>query len=104
MSTRTEKIREILREVAAEYILREASPQSLITVTRTSVTEDGKRGTIFISVLPDSAETAALDFTNRHRRDLAHFFKTRVKGVYPPHMEFVIDKGEKMRQRLDELS
>lgn len=92
-----------MRETAAEFLAREANRQSLITVTDAMLSEDGKRGRIFLTVLPDSAETAALDFANRHRGEFADFFKTRVKAALP-HIEFVIDKGEKMRQRLDEIS
>jgi ribosome-binding factor A len=104
MSLRSEKIQEALREAAAEFLSREANRQSLITVTGAHVAEDGKHGTIFITVFPDTAETAAVDFANRNRGEFAQFFRTRVRGVFPPRIEFVIDRGEKNRQRLDELS
>ena len=97
-------MREALREVAAEFLVREAGPQSLITVTRAEFSDDGKRGTIFITALPESAEQSAVDFANRNRSEFSIFFKMRVKGALPPHVEFVIDKGEKNRQRLDQLS
>ena len=104
MNNRTEKIREALHKVAAEFLSREAGRQSLITVTNTLVSDDGKRGTIYITVLPESAENAALSFANRNRRELADFFKKRIRGAFPPRIEFVVDRGEKNRQRLDELS
>ncbi len=90
--------------MAAEFLSREAGRQSLITVTRTELSDDGKRAVIFITVLPEDAEESALDFCLRNRTELSSFFKTRVKGALPPYFEFVIDKGEKNRQRLDELS
>jgi ribosome-binding factor A len=83
-----------VREVAAEFLAREANRNSLITVTRAELSENGRRCNIFIT---------ALKFANRNRRELSEFFKKRVKGV-PPRIEFVIDRGEKNRQRLDELS
>jgi ribosome-binding factor A len=73
-------------------------------VTRAELSEDSKRGIIYITVFPDSAEENALSFANRNRRELSDFFKKRIKGTLPPRVEFVIDKGEKNRQRLDELS
>ena len=97
-------MREALREVAAQFLAREAGRQSLITVIRAELSDDGKRGTIFITVLPETAEEGALDFCLRNRTEFSNFFKTRVKGAFPPRVEFVIDKGEKNRQRLDELS
>ena len=99
-----ERLKEALREIAAEFLAREANRQSLITVTNSYLSDDGKRGKIFITVFPDSAEQAALDFANRNRHEFAEFFKKRIKGAALPHVEFVIDKGEKMRQRLDEIS
>ncbi|MDE1925292.1 MAG: ribosome-binding factor A [Patescibacteria group bacterium] len=104
MTLRREKLQEALREAAAEFLAREANRQSLITVTGAVVSEDGKRGNILITVCPDSQEKAAADFANRNRRAFTEFFKTRVRGASPPRVEFVIDRGEKNRQRLDELS
>jgi ribosome-binding factor A len=104
MENRTEKIKEALRSTAAEFLAREAGRQSLITVTNTIVSSDGRRGMIYITVLPTKDEESALKFANRNRTELAIFFKKRVKGVQFPHVEFAIDMGEKNRQRLDELS
>ena len=104
MSKRNEKLQEALRIAAAEFIVREAGPQSLITVTATSLSDDMKRARIYITVLPESQENIAVQFANRNRKEFSDFFTTRVRGVGVPHVEFVIDKGEKMRQRLDELS
>ena len=103
-TNRNERVREALREVAAEFLVREAGPQSLVTVTRAELSEDGKRGTIYLSVLPETAEQAAVDFANRNRSEFSSFFKTRITGALPPHVEFAVDRGEKNRQRLDELS
>ena len=104
MNNRQEKIQEALREAAAEFLSREANRQSLVTVTRAVVDDGAKRGTIYLTVFPDTAEAAALAFANRHRTEFAEFFKKKVRGAFPPHVEFVIDLGEKNRQRLDELS
>ncbi|HEV8677610.1 MAG TPA: ribosome-binding factor A [Candidatus Paceibacterota bacterium] len=100
---RNDRLQEAVREVAAEFLAREANRNSLITVTRADLSEDGKRCNIFLSVFPDSAEEAALAFAQRNRSELSDFFKKRVKAL-PPHVEFLIDRGEKNRRRLDELS
>jgi len=93
-----------LRDVAAQFLAREAGPQSLITVTGVRMHEDGSQGTILITVLPESQEEAALTFANRQRAELARFLTKQVRGMRAPHLEFEIDRGEKMRQRLDELT
>jgi ribosome-binding factor A len=104
MNNRHEKMQEALREAAAEYLGREAGPQSLITVTRVALSDDGGRAVILITVLPESREKEALEFATRQRRELNLFLLKRVRGMRAPHLEFVIDRGEKNRQRLDELS
>lgn len=104
MSARHEKMESALREVAAEFLAREAGPQSLITVTGTRMREDGNSARILITVLPEAMEEEALKFANRNRAELARFLTKRVRGMRAPHMEFEIDRGEKNRLRLDELS
>jgi ribosome-binding factor A len=96
-------MQEVVREVAAEFLAREANRNTLITVTRTEISNDGKRVNILITVMPESYEEQAVAFANRNRSELSDFFKKKVKAL-PPHVEFVIDRGEKSRQRLDDLS
>jgi ribosome-binding factor A len=103
MDNRHERLEAAIRDVAAEFLVREAGRESLITVTRTMLSEDNKRATIYITVLPDTAEAGALSFANRNRTELRAFFKTRIKGALPPDIVFEIDMGEKNRLRLDEL-
>src|SRR3989344_5470084 len=101
---RSERMIEALREAAAEFLAREAGPQSLVTVTRTQLSDDRRHGIIFITVFPDTAEHSAVDFCQRKRSEFSSFFEKRVRGMRVPHVEFQIDIGEKNRQRLDELS
>ena len=97
-------MQERIREAAAEFLMRESNGQSLITVTAAQVDERGQRALIFITVLPDSAEAKALEFANRNKQEFGMFLLKKVRGMRIPKLEFIIDKGEKMRQRLDELS
>lgn len=96
-------MQEALREGAAEFLSREANREPLITVTGTSLSQDHKRARIFMTVFPESGERTALQFANRNIGEFKTFLKTRVRGILPYYLEFVIDKGEKNRQRLDEL-
>ncbi|HVV14885.1 MAG TPA: ribosome-binding factor A [Candidatus Paceibacterota bacterium] len=104
MDNRHERLEAGLRDVAAEFMVREAGRGSLITITRAMLTEDNKHATIYMTVLPETAEENALSFANRNRTEMKDFFKTRIKGALPPDIVFEIDMGEKNRQRLDELS
>jgi len=99
-----ERDTEALYHAAAEFLNREAGRQSMITVTRAELSDDRKHGTIFITVFPDSAEEGAVHFANRNRTEFSKYFEKRVRGMQVPHVEFVIDEGEKARRRLDELT
>ena len=99
-----ERDQETLRTTAAEFLSREAGRESLITVTRAELSEDRKRGIVYITVYPESAEQSALSFANRNRGEFGHFFIKRVRGMYLPHVEFCVDEGERHRRRLDELT
>lgn len=93
-----------MRECAALFLARESNRRSLVTVTAVQLSEDGHQGRIYITVLPDDYEEEAVAFANRNRGEFGKFFERQVRGMRIPHVEFVIDKGEKMRQRLDELT
>lgn len=98
---------------AAEFLAREAGRESLVTVTKTDLSDDGRRGVVYITVLPagqspsraalEAAEASALAFAQRHRGELAEPFREHIKGAALPYIEYRIDRGEKNRKRLDEL-
>jgi len=99
-----ERQAEALRTAAAEFLAREANRNTLITVTRTQMSEDGKHAVIYITVFPESGEEAALKFANRNRGEMGQYLLTRTKGMRIPKFEFEIDLGDKNRRRMDELS
>lgn len=94
----------MLAHSAADYFARESNRQSLITVTRADISPDLKNVTIFISVIPATAEAHALDFAKRNRTDFRDFLKTHARLKFLPHVDFEIDYGEKNRQRIDDLT
>ncbi len=104
MKFRGEKIEAALTRLAAEFILREASPASLITVTNIIFEERANRATIFVSVLPDAEAERALAFLNRKRSELQLYMQDHIRMRAIPFLLFALDKGEKNRQLIDELS
>ena len=102
--SRTERIAEAIAHAAATFFERESNHQSLITVTRADVSPDLTNATVYISVLPQSAEKDVLHFARRSRSELRDY----VKKVQPmkriPTLDVVIDEGEKNRQRIDDLT
>jgi len=103
MSLRQEKIAELLMRLTAQFLQVESGGQSLMSATSCHVSTDLKSATIFISVYPDTKEAAALDFAKRKRTELRTFIKKNTKLKLLPFIDIEIDKGEKNRQRIDEL-
>ncbi len=103
MTERREQMNTILKELAATFLARENNNTSLITVTSANVSPDFKRATIFITVMPESKEEAALFFAKRQRGNMRDFLKKNMNIKVIPFVEIEIDKGEKNRQKIDEL-
>ena len=103
-SRRQEKIEELLRHLAADFLKEVAGKNSLITVTRTTVSRDLKKATVYMTVLPEKKEKDALDFVRRKGRELRSRAKKQLAIRTLPFFDFKIDYGEKNRQRIEELS
>jgi len=103
-NARDQKLKDIIREAAAEFLQRESNYTSILTVTDVSLSEKGNNSTIFFTVLPDNKEKGALDFVKRKRAEFREFFKRKARMRALPFFDFEIDKGEKNRQRIDEIA
>lgn len=103
MTVRREKLTELARKLAAQFIQIESNNTSLITVTRVEVTEDEKRAIVLVTVLPETREREALAFLDRKQGEMRSYFKEHARVRSLPHFEFKIDIGERTRQKIDEL-
>jgi ribosome-binding factor A len=103
MTQRNEKVANLIKELSAQFLGREANNTSLVTVISCKTSPDLKRATIFITVLPNSKEHNALDFAKRKRAELREFLKKNMNIKVIPFIDIEIDKGEKHRQKIDEL-
>ncbi|MCC6520606.1 ribosome-binding factor A [Candidatus Nomurabacteria bacterium] len=104
MSIRQEKVTEQLRHHIAFFLERESSPLSLISVTRITVSPDLKKATVYISVLPESKEQAALHFVERQLGGVRQYLKGKLETRVIPHLDVTLDYGEKNRQQIDAIS
>lgn len=95
---------EFIKNCAGDFFARNTSGHSLITVTNVYITEDLRHADIFISVLPESKSTAAVNFAKRQRTDLQKFVLNRVKLMHLPLFEIVLDKSGKVYDKLYELN
>ncbi len=104
MSLRDEKAASELRDLAGDFIAREAGRSTLITPTRVMYGNDRKHATIYVSVFPIEQTEHALAFLARNEREFRDYLKKHGRFSVLPFVKFVQDYGEQNRQRLDELS
>lgn len=101
---RDQKLKDVIREAAAEFLQRESNYTSILTVTDVSLSDRGNQSIIFFTVLPENKEKAALDFVKRKRAEFREFFKGKARMRALPFFDFEIDRGEKNRQKIDEIA
>jgi len=102
MTLRQDKVASSITRVAAEFLKNEANPSPLITVTRSNVSPNLSQASIFVSVLPEKDEEKAMIFLMRKRHALRSYAKKHLPMKRLPFFEFVLDEGEKNRQRIDD--
>ncbi len=103
MAHRQERWNELLRRLVATFIERESNRDALISVTHVDVNESLKYATIYISVLPESKEDAALNFMKRQLTDIRTHIKKNAPSRVLPYLNVEIDRGEKNRQIIDRI-
>ncbi len=98
------KMKELIRELAAEFFSRESNRQSLITVTDVELRNRNSKAVILVTVMPVEQEEAAVGFLHRQLGDFREYVMSRARLMRVPYFEVAVDKGEKNRQRLDDIS
>ncbi len=98
-----EKLKDQIQKWAADFLQRESSGASLITVTDVKLSREAKEATILFTVLPEDKQDVALEFARRQLGDFREFMNKKVKTGRMPFFHFDIDLGEKHRQRIDEI-
>lgn len=97
------KVTNLIKELAATFIRHEANSDPLITVTNVDLSPDLRRAIIFVTTIPDGREQDAVIFLKRNGTHLRDFLKQKARLKHIPHLEFMVDAGEKHRQHMDEL-
>lgn len=103
MTDRKEKLIILIKELSAKFLNSKDNKTSLITVTTASISNDFKKATVFLTVLPETKETEVLNFAKRQRKELRDFLKKNMSIKNVPFIEIEIDQGEKNRQRVEQL-
>ena len=101
---RADQIAQRVREIASTYISRETNGRSFITVTTVDINQKADRAEIFITVMPETEEAAALEFFQRKRSELRKEIMRNLPIARIPFIDVHIDKGEKLAQRMTEIA
>ncbi len=102
-SQRQLKVAEELKKAAQYFFQKNSSGASMITVTDADISKDLRKANVYITVLPQNKELAALDFAKRMRTELRTEIKKKLPIKIIPFVEVQIDLGEKNRQHVDAL-
>ncbi|MFZ2555406.1 MAG: ribosome-binding factor A [Minisyncoccia bacterium] len=104
-SRRQHKVGEEIAHRAGEFLVRYVrGGGALITVTHANIAPDLKNVTIYVSILPKSAEEGTLKNLKRLRTDFHDYLKDKTVLRNVPTVDFAIDLGELNRQRIDDLT
>jgi len=104
MEFHEEKTKDEIAKLASTFIEKESNRNSLITVTNVHLTKDFKKAIIFVTVFPDKDEESAVNFLKRQRSEFRHHAKKNSRIGRIPFFDFEIDRGEKSRQKIEEIS
>ncbi|HET9641545.1 MAG TPA: hypothetical protein VFP46_01690 [Candidatus Paceibacterota bacterium] len=95
MSHSEDRALEAIKHEAAQFILREAGTESLITVTRAKSIGKGERVAVFVSVFPEEMAHSALTFLERQREAFSDHLKKHVH-MRIPRVDFLLENNEDM--------
>lgn len=87
---RTDRLTELVAHEAANFIVREAGTDSLITVTRAKSSVHGEHVTVFVSIFPIEKAKSALAFLERQREAFSDHLKAHTH-LRLPRVEFLLE-------------
>ncbi len=86
-----ERVIEIVKQAASEFINRESNRTSMITVTGIELDRREAHATIFVSVFPAKDTHGATDFLNRNRDEFKKHLKKFTSLRMIPRVQFMPD-------------
>lgn len=93
----------LLKELIATFVRNEANSDPMITITNIDLSKDSKRAIVFFTTIPDNRESDALIYLKRNATEVRNYIKKKARIKNIPHLDFMIDAGERHRQNMDEL-
>ena len=104
MGRRENRLNAHFKKLVAEFVSQNANVKiSLVTVTDFAIDNEFRHATAYITIFPDAATELAFDLLKRKTSDLHHYLQAHSQMQTVPAVKFELDKGEKNRQRIEEL-
>lgn len=106
MSTRMQKVQELLKEEISDIILRELKDPRVgfITVIDTEISPDMRHAKIYVSVMgSDEQRKENIDLLNKAQWFIRQVFMKRVRMKTVPELQFILDTSIDKSIRMLEL-
>ena len=100
---RRSKVAALIGEQVATFIRHESNTDPMITLTNVDLSPDMKYAIIFVTTIPENREQDAIVFLKRNGSEIRKHLKKQLKLKVIPHLDFMIDAGERHRQHMDEI-
>lgn len=100
---RQERASSLLFRLVSEFIAEHWVGASRVAVSRVEVGKGFKEAAVYIVVSPESQEKNALKELAGMRKKIYNEVAGILKTKFTPRFEFRIDKGEKNRERIEDL-
>ena len=94
---------EIIKHLAGEFLLREASKKTFITITRVELNKLGTLALIYCAIIPDKDRENAEKFLKRKSSMTRDYIKKNSRLRIIPTIRFVIDLGSQKSERIQEI-
>lgn len=103
MPFRKEKIISLLEKIVSSFVKSKVESGTIVSITGIEISNDLRKVKILISIFPENKEKETFNSLKDKEKDLRNYAKTRLKMKFLPSFEIEMDKGEKNRQRLEEI-
>lgn len=100
---RKEKATSLLSRLIPEFIKKFSFGKTIVTVTRLEISDDLMFVKIFVSAYPQAGEKQAMALLSKKSKDIRKYIGARVRWKFLPELIFLVDEGEKNRQRIEEI-
>ncbi len=105
MSSRIDKINELIRNAVAEIISREIEipPGVFLTVTKVDTSGDLRYARVFVSVFPEKKFGQTIEHLNKKIYLIQGTLNKKLSMKPLPRIEFVVDKTEAEADKIEKL-